>query len=255
MYTDFSSLLAIATVLTGLLVLFDRSCLKRRRGGRWLRVVMEQAHSFFPALLVVCLVRGFMVEPFRIPSGSMKPTLVEGDFILVNKYIYGWRLPALGWEIKKRGDPQRGDILVFRYPKNVNVDFIKRVVAVPGDRVAYKNNRLVINGQILPLSEPAFRYDHNGSGQVWPVKQSFEEWEPGKKHAIYQREGHGYDMEEQVVPQGYYFAMGDNRNNSGDSREWGLVPRDYVIGKAFYIWMSWDMLEHHVRWNRLGGVT
>src|SRR5579872_5736829 len=164
-YMDFSAFLAIATIVTGLIWLFDVLFLKKRRqalaGSEAQKEskVVEYARSFFPILLVVFVLRAFIVEPFRIPSGSMKPTLLEGDFILVNKYIYGLRLPIFGSKLMDTHEPQRGDIFVFRYPKDTSIDFIKRVVGVPGDKISYKNKTIYVNGKELPKEFIETAYD------------------------------------------------------------------------------------------------
>lgn len=253
-YTDFSSLLAAATVVTGLIWAIDSLFFKRKReqaGERPLPKLVEYSKSFFPILLVVCVLRSFVAEPFRIPSGSMKPTLLEGDFILVNKYIYGLKLPILGTKFIKVDKPQRGDIIVFRFPHDTSIDFIKRVVGLPGDKISYQNKVLSINGQPLKQTYVGSVNEPMGAGH-YIVKQ-YTEALPEKAHAIYlQPSREREDKEEVTVPEGHYFVMGDNRDNSEDSRAWGFVPEALILGKAIFVWMSWDGYDRDIRWSRIG---
>jgi signal peptidase I len=216
-------------------------------------VVIEYARSFFPILLIVLLLRSFLVEPFRIPSGSMMPTLLIGDFILVNKYTYGIRLPVLNTKIVEVGTPKRGDIVVFRFPKDPTVDYIKRVIGLPGDRIAYYNKQVAINGK--PLTQtPVGLYEGDGqeSGALG-VDLLLTEDMGDFSHDILIRKGDPTAREgEFVVPEGQYFVMGDNRDNSNDSRFWGAVPEANLVGKAFFIWMSWNADKTSIVFSRLG---
>jgi signal peptidase I len=216
--------------------------------------LVEMSRSFFPIILIVLVVRSFIVEPFRIPSGSMMPTLLIGDFILVNKFAYGVRLPVLNSRIINTGHPQRGDVTVFRYPENPKIDFIKRIVGVPGDRIAYRNKVLYINGEQVP-QQYLESYVGTGSGNVMTGSRRLHENLIGVKHDILVMPGRnnfGADFET-VVPPGQYFAMGDNRDNSRDSRFWGFLPEENLVGKAFLIWMNWDWQQDGViGWGRLG---
>jgi signal peptidase I len=206
-------------------------------------LVVEYAKSFFPIILAVLVLRSFVVEPFRIPSGSMLPTLLVGDFILVNKYAYGLRLPVLNNRVVDVGSPQRGDVAVFRYPRDPSIDYIKRVVGLPGDRVGYYGKRLHVNGEPVPLTE-------NGSSDAVRCGQEpatrFVEGlgETGHEILVCTRQ---LSIEgEYVVPAGHYFVMGDNRDNSNDSRFWGAVPQENLVGKAFMIWLNVG------EWGRIG---
>lgn len=216
--------------------------------------LVEISRSFFPIILIVLVVRSFVVEPFRIPSGSMMPTLLVGDFILVNKFAYGIRLPVLNTKVIDTGSPERGDIMVFRYPENPKIDYIKRVIGVPGDHILYRNKQLTINGQPAP-QKLLGTYVGEGSGSVMTGARRLEENLLGTEHDILVMPGRnvfGGDFE-YVVPEGQYFAMGDNRDNSRDSRAWGTVPEKNLVGEAFMIWMSWDWdKEYYVDWGRLG---
>ena len=214
-------------------------------------IFVEYSRSLFPVILAVLVLRSFMVEPFRIPSGSMMPTLLAGDFILVNKFAYGVRLPVLDTKIIPVGLPERGDVLVFRYPKNPSIDYIKRVVGLPGDKVAYYNKQLFING------EPAIQaglgvYDAVGAGVSMAGTQMRSEDLTGIQHNILIDTQRGTVEGEFQVPEGRYFVMGDNRDNSNDSRYWGFVPEENLVGKAFMIWMNWDATAGGVTWSRIG---
>lgn len=214
---------------------------------------LEYTASFFPVILVVFVLRSFFFEPFRIPSGSMIPTLQIGDLILVNKYTYGVRLPVIHTKIIDIGSPQRGDVMVFRFPHNPSQDYIKRVVGLPGDKIEYLNRRLTINGVAVP-TRPADKYFEEGRVQYY---NQFIETLGKVEHRIILNDGPGvpiaqgyqhthpqacqYASPEGVtctVPPGHYFMMGDNRDNSEDSRFWGFVPEENIVGRAFFIWMN-----------------
>ncbi len=213
--------------------------------------IVEYAKSFFPVILAVLLLRSFLVEPFRIPSGSMMPTLLVGDFILVNKYAYGIRLPVLNEKVYDIDDPQRGDVVVFRFPKDPGVDYIKRVVGVPGDHIVYRDKTLRINGEQI-AQIPAGTYIGTGSGLSMSGAEIRQEALGNVKHDILVAPRvHGVNADV-VVPEGHYFVMGDNRDNSNDSRYWGFVPDENLVGKAFMIWMNWDSAAGGVNWDRIG---
>jgi signal peptidase I len=212
---------------------------------------VEYAKSFFPIILIVFVMRSFLVEPFRIPSGSMMPTLLVGDFILVNKFTYGVRLPVAGTKILDLGEPERGDVVVFRYPKDPSLDYIKRVVGLPGDRVGYFNKTIYINGKPV-AQEDAGRYVGIGSGFESTGSSQRNEKLGEAEHQILVDTDQRAREGEFVVPQGEYFVMGDNRDRSNDSRFWGTVPEDHLVGKAFMIWMNWDSSAGGVAWGRVG---
>ena len=265
MHFDFEALLTLATVVTGIVWLVDAVYFAPRRrtaepvtqSGAEAQapakprepLVVDYSKSFFPVILLVLLLRSFLAEPFHIPSSSMVPTLLIGDFILVNKYDYGVRLPVLHTKIIKVGEPKRGDVAVFRYPNDPSVDYIKRIIGLPGDHIVYRNKTLYINGVVMqhdalgPYTGPdadgaALSREHLGSvtHEVLTV--------PG----MYSNEG------EWTVPEGEYFAMGDNRDNSSDSRYWGFVPEQNLVGRAFFIWMNWDAFHDSSLWHRVGNV-
>lgn len=264
---DFPLILVLATAITGVVWLLDIVLWapKRRasaaaagaKGDALTEAVgkapylVDLSRSFFPVILIVLLIRSFVVEPFRIPSGSMMPTLLVGDFILVNKFSYGLRLPVLNTRFLDLGSPQRGEIIVFRYPEDPRVDYIKRVIGVPGDTVAYRNKVLYINGTEVP-QKYVTSYVGAGSGAVMTGANVREETLNGSSHQILVvPEGfeHGFEY---TVGEGQYFVMGDNRDNSRDSRFWGTVPEGNLVGKAFFIWMNWDTAAGRIDWGRIG---
>ena len=213
--------------------------------------LVEYAKSFFPVILAVLLLRSFLVEPFRIPSGSMMPTLLVGDFILVNKYAYGIRLPVVNKKIMEVGEPTRGDVVVFRFPKDPGIDYIKRVIGVPGDHVVYRDKTLYINQKKVPqLQEGSYIGTGSGLSMSGADLRSEELGDADHDILVVPRvRGISADV---VVPEGHYFVMGDNRDNSNDSRYWGFVPDDNLVGKAFMIWMNWDSAAGGVGWDRIG---
>ncbi|VWX56405.1 Signal peptidase I [Burkholderiales bacterium 8X] len=291
---NFALLLFLATVVTGIYWLAERFYFlpRRRRAAEALqqsldarraelgrqgitevdrvdpqaqeRLVMQPwwldwTAGLFPVILAVFLLRSFLVEPFKIPSGSMMPTLLTGDLILVNKFTYGFRLPVINTKLTDGTPPARGDVMVFRYPPKPSMDYIKRVIGVPGDEVAYLNKKLTINGQ--PVSkEPLPEYFDE---DVMRYFQHYAEDLGGKKHRLLNdesrraglseaevidfpnRENCRYSVEGVVckVPAGHYFMMGDNRDNSLDSRYWGFVPDKNIVGKAFFVWMNFGNLK------------
>lgn len=212
--------------------------------------LVEYARSFFPIFLIVLLLRSFVAEPFRIPSGSMMPTLLIGDFILVNKFTYGIRLPVLDDKIVELNAPARGDVIVFRSPEDPATPFIKRVVGVPGDHVAYYNKILYINGEAAE-QEIVGKYQGIGSGLSMSGASLREEILDGRVHEILVQPGVPTLEGTMVIPKGHYFVLGDNRDNSRDSRFWGTVPDELLIGRAFFIWMNWDW-GHGIYWDRIG---
>ncbi|MDR1529602.1 MAG: signal peptidase I [Burkholderiales bacterium] len=260
---NFPLILFILTLATGIIWALDRFLWRKKRDKdvptpAWI----DYSGSFFPVLLIVFALRSFVVEPFKIPSSSMRPTLEVGDFILVNKFSYGIRLPIIEKKIIPFGNPKRGDLIVFRYPLNPSQDYIKRVIGVPGDTVEYRDKILTVNGKPLPHL-PDGEYAYLESVGRFETLQRFSETaypkdgersyhvavDPGYPaldlNSVRRFEYQGacayaHDGFRCVVPEGHYWAMGDNRDRSDDSRYWGFVPDDYLRGKAFFIWFNWD---------------
>ncbi len=258
---NFALILFVALAITGGIWLLDALILKRGRDkGASEPMLVEYAKSFFPVILVVFGLRSFLVEPFKIPSGSMMPTLLIGDFILVNKYTYGIRLPVINQKVVEMNNPERGDVMVFRYPNDPGLDYIKRVIGIPGDVVEYRDKQLSINGKPVPSTNTG-TYSYVGNGLNYITAMVYDEHlngtghtmmtEPGKpsvfppqvmdfpsrENCSYNAEGEGFVCK---VPAGQYFMMGDNRDASNDSRYWGFVPDRNIVGKAFFIWMNFD---------------
>ncbi len=227
-------------------------------------VWIEYSGSFFPVIALVFFLRSFLYEPFKIPSSSMVPTLLVGDLILVNKFTYGIRLPVLNQKIIQINDPQRGDVMVFKYPRDMSQDYIKRVVGVPGDKITYENKRLTVNGVEVKYTA----LDDYLDDERLVYNKQYQEALTGVTHRILNNERaptlnpaevqqfpfkeesctYTYDSFTCVVPKGNYFMMGDNRDNSLDSRYWGFVPDKNIVGKAFFVWMNLGNLR------RIGGI-
>ncbi len=255
---NFALILFVLLVVSGALWGADHFYARKRRSvgsnDPWW---VEYGASFFPVILLVFCLRSFVVEPFKIPSESMVPTLVIGDFILVNKWTYGIRVPVINKKIIDVHTPQRGDVMVFRYPKDTSLDFIKRVVGVPGDKIEYLDKKLTVNGVAVPQSQtgdylnarqlsysPSYieklgEAEHrilvdNGT----PAFISQSEQFPFRENCTYTSRGVAC-----TVPAGHYFMMGDNRDHSNDSRYWGFVPEENIVGKAFFIWFNFSDLK------------
>jgi signal peptidase I len=252
---DLAGIFTLLLVASGIILLADWAFFKKRRlsGGEGMIVreplLVQQARSFLPVILIVLLIRAFVVEPFRIPSGSMMPGLIAGDFIFVNKFSYGLRLPVTNTKIVRIGEPQRGDVIVFRLPSDPAIHFIKRLIGLPGDHVVVRNNRLVVNGASIPMKpDGAYAGDQGFSGAKLALERI-----GGAQHVVMfapDREATDFDA---VVPAGHYFFMGDNRNDSEDSRFpiVGFVPERNLVGHAVRIWMNWQ-LPDWPDWRRIG---
>jgi len=254
---NFALILFLLTLATGAIWVADYFWLRKKRPADakdpwW----VEYGASFFPVILAVFLLRSFLAEPFKIPSGSMVPTLLAGDFILVNKYTFGIRLPVINKKVIDMNTPQRGDVMVFRYPENPSLDYIKRVVGLPGDKISYNNKRLSINGEELPLrkiedyvdnrliSTPRFieklgmvEHEILIESDAPPFVTQITQF-PFRNNCHYNTSGVVCE-----VPPGHYFMMGDNRDNSQDSRVWGFVPEENIVGRAFFIWFNFSNLK------------
>ncbi|WP_106477059.1 signal peptidase I [Phytohalomonas tamaricis] len=253
---DFSLVLVVAVAISGLIWLMDIVFWRRARreqlaaaeanagqsldeksrqkvaGDPW---YVDYARSFFPVLLLVLVLRSFLIEPFQIPSGSMRPTLEVGDYIVVNKFTYGLRLPVVNTKFIDIGEPERGDVMVFRFPQDPSVNFIKRVIGLPGDRIRYEGKQLYINDE--PVEKDLLLENPPEN----PGEELYQEYLGDVEHPIYNNpQDAGPQMREVTVPPGYYFMMGDNRDHSNDSRYWGFVPEENIVGKAFAVWMHWQ---------------
>jgi signal peptidase I len=253
---SFAAFLLLLLVVTGAVWLLDKYLLRKSRGGAKQPWWVEYSISFFPVILIVFLLRSFLVEPFKIPSSSMVPTLLVGDFILVNKFTYGIRLPVANRKVVELGSPRAGDVMVFRFPDDPSLDYIKRVIGVPGDRVEYRNKRLSINGRAVPLRQ----VDDYLSRERMQFSRRYVETLNGVEHQILVDDdapaalmpGRAFPFSANcnynssglacTVPPGHYFVMGDNRDNSSDSRVWGFVPDGNIVGKAFFIWLNLNEL-------------
>jgi signal peptidase I len=302
---DFSLVLLLLSVGTGVVWLIDHLVVRRRRDAAAAAAkpqpitlaepgTVDYARSFFPVAFIVLIVRAFIFEPFRIPSDSMMPTLLDGDFIVVNKYAYGLRWPVLNEKFLDIGEPQRGDVVVFRYPPKPNINYIKRLVGLPGDRVEIRDDQLIINGEPVKLSpidrftdgcyvdmglaeETLGEHTHQvltcrspdgltglfGYGAPDPSRhppvcdrKRFREMYNGSRFCRESAPGQGRDSGDErfeVVPPGHFLMIGDNRDNSQDSREWGLVPEKNLVGKATRIWFNFDLQRDKVvNWSRIG---
>ena len=247
MSINLALILTLLTVFTGIVYLLDVFVWHdSKRGGDERRVrrqtLVEYSRSFFPVLLIVLVIRSFVFEPFRIPSGSMMPTLLQGDFIFVKKFSYGLRLPVTETKILETGEPERGDVVVFRLPQNPSINYIKRVVGLPGDTIVYEDHRLTINGELVELER---------SPDATPAEPVYLEHLDARMHEILITNSYSVKDGIYTVPAGHYFVMGDNRDNSKDSRFIEAIPESHLVGEAVRVWMHMDGLSWP-RWDRVG---
>ena len=247
MSINLALVLTLLTAITGIVYLLDvfvwhdsKRSDDERRGGR--QTLVEYSRSFFPVLLIVLVIRSFVFEPFRIPSGSMMPTLLQGDFIFVKKFSYGLRLPVTETKILETGAPERGDVVVFRLPQEPSINYIKRVVGLPGDTLVYEDHRLTINGELVELER---------SPDASPAEPVFLEHLDNRIHEILITNSYSVKDGIYTVPDGHYFVMGDNRDNSKDSRFIEAIPESHLVGEAVRVWMPMDGLSWP-RWDRVG---
>ena len=280
MHFDFEAFLTLATVVTGVVWLIDALLFAPKRkaalppaaeGDEPSKprdpVLVDYSKSFFPVILLVLVLRSFLAEPFHIPSSSMVPTLLVGDFILVNKYQYGLRLPVIHTKLTQGRSPQRGDVVVFHFPeesaaafcmstpdcamdevkRSIGTDFIKRVVGLPGDHIVYRNKTLYINGVAMQHTS----LGTYGGPDTGGADLNQEKFGDNVHQTLTMQNGYSHEGE-WTVPAGEYFMMGDNRDNSWDSRYWGFVPEKDLVGKAFFIWMNWDAFHDSSLWHRVG---
>lgn len=248
---SFPLFLTLAMLITGAISLVDLLYLrkKRRQQGVEQSKWVEYARSFFPVLLLVWVIRSFVVQPYRVPSGSLLPTVRAGDFIAANQFAYGLRLPVLRYKFFNWGEPKKGDIALFHWPVDRSVIFVKRVIGTPGDHIVYKNKTLYINGQKMEQQPAGEGYDPHRHESTVKKLENLD----GIQHSIYIDPAQPAKSPMDVtVPEGHYFMMGDNRDDSDDSRMWGFVADRDLVGKAFIVWFSWDSSSYSVRWDRIG---
>lgn len=240
---NFALFMLAALLLTGLIWLLDIVWLRKSRAQDAKEpMLVEYSKSFFPVILAVFLIRSFLVEPFKIPSGSMMPTLLVGDFILVNKYTYGLRVPVINNTFFEMKHPQRGEVMVFRFPRDPSLDYIKRVIGLPGDKIEYRNKQILVNGQPVPQQQNGY-YEYVAPGLNQITLRRLAEQLGEHQHDILIDDSNPVLDGEITVPDGHYFVMGDNRDNSRDSRFWGFVPEQNIVGKAFFIWLNFSDLS------------
>jgi signal peptidase I len=244
-------ILTLLSAATGAVVAFNHFYYEKQSssaggaGGRILDTVIEYSRSFFPVLLFVLIIRSFIFEPFRIPSGSMMPTLLQGDYIFVKKYTYGLRWPVIEKKFLEVSEPKRGDVVVFRLPSNTSINYIKRVVGLPGDTIVYQDHQVTVNGRLMSMAKhPDTKLDDSGLIFIEQLDDREHEIRIADL-GIRSREG-VYE-----VAEGHYFMMGDNRDNSQDSRYIGSIPETHLVGEAVRIWMHMDGLEWPT-WSRIG---
>lgn len=248
---NFALCLVVLSFVSGSIYLLDLLLwAKKRKPDQKPTRVIEYSRSFFPVFFIVLLLRSFLVEPFRIPSGSLEPTLLVGDFLAVNKFAYGLRLPVWEKKILPIANPKTGEIVVFRWPPDPSYDYIKRAVGVPGDKIVYHNKILTINGQEMKQTFVEYTTDESSGKAVAKYRENLN----GVEHYIFVRPDVAAIDFEVEVPQGQYFMMGDNRDDSADSRFWGFVSDKYLRGKAFVVWMSWNSNTDMVRWSKIGNL-
>ena len=262
MNIDFALVLVVLTSFTGFVWLVDTLLFKQKRMDRAVQksiaqprepVIVEYSRSLFPVLLIVLLFRSFLFEPFKIPSGSMIPTLLVGDFIVVNKFSYGVRLPVLNTKILEVASPERGAVVVFRYPSDPSINFIKRAVGLPGDTIVYRDKQLYVNGELID-DKPTGRFESNDVKCSTPAADAllFDELLGAESHQILMHDRSGGRNGQWVVPEGHYFMMGDNRDRSNDSRMWGFVPEENLLGRAIGIWLNFDFEKGCADLSRVG---
>lgn len=222
--------------------------------------IVNFCREFFPVIMIVLILRAFIFEPFRVPSNSMMPTLLTGDFILVNKFSYDLRAPLTNSKIIPISKPKRGDVIVFRYPnyeKNKmysNANFIKRIVALPGDKISYRKDKLIVNDIIISYDNIGSYQGVNSGKEMSGNTELIENIAQNKHNILINPDSSSLGFSTITVPDGHYFVMGDNRSNSSDSRYWGFVPESYIIGKAIAIWMHWDFNYNDINLSRIGVI-
>lgn len=252
---DFLNILTLLMIFTGVVALIDWLWRRRRpyeRQPGLAGLLVEYARSFFPVFLAVVLVRAFVFQPYRVPSGSLEPTVIPGDFIFVTQFNYGLKLPLWDKTIVSVGHPERGQIALFRWPVNPALTFVKRVIGVPGDHISYVNKILTVNGQVCSQQYVGAFNEIMGDGRLKPVNRYRENLRGVQHDMIVDPAAPAIHFKDLVVPKGMYFMMGDNRDDSDDSRSWGFVPQENFIGRARYVWFNVQWHPWIVRWERIG---
>jgi len=248
---NFALILVLLSFVSGLIYLLDvLFWAKKRKPNEQPNRVIEYSRSFFPVFFIVLLMRSFLVEPFRIPSGSLAPTLFVVDFVAVNKFAYGLRLPVWEKKILPVSNPETGEIAVFRWPPEPKFDFIKRVIGVSGDHISYHDKVLSVNDKQAKQTFAGYTIDESSGKAVTRYSENLN----GTVHDIFIRTDVPAVDFDIVVPEGYSFMMGDNRDDSADSRFFGYVPDSNLRGKAFLVWMSWNSKTDSVRWSKIGSI-
>ncbi len=251
-YFDIPLVLTTITVVLAGIILLDKIYLAKRREKLGLQrsKVVAVAYDLCSVFLIVLVVRSFIFQPYRVPSGSLMPTIMPGDFILVEQYRYGLRLPVFNTKIWSIGSPKYGDLALFRYPVDPQRIFIKRIVGLPGDHVVYRNKQLMVNDQLMQQEEIGITLDQS-TDPFLPVTLKIENLN-GTRHYLYHKDYNLAPEVDCIVPEGHFFVLGDNRDSSNDSRMWGMVPENHLVGRACLIWFSWDKTHHRIRFNRIG---
>lgn len=246
----FPLILTLIVVFSGVVYALDMLVWSEKRKTDEVPAIIDYSRSLFPVLLIVLIIRSFLFQPYRVPTGSLEPTVLPNDFLLVTQYSYGLRWPVINKQFLSTGKPKVGDIAVFRFPLNPKVDFVKRVVGVPGDQIEYINKVLYLNGKeaTQTIVGPGIDIEDNKNIPVTVKKEDLN----GVEHEILVN-NNTYSQDFSVtVPDGYYFMMGDNRDSSYDSRDWGFVPEENLVGKGLYVLISWNSETHRPRWDRFG---
>lgn len=256
MVFDFLNILSLLAIFSGIICLVDIIWHRVKKipiqKNTKHTMIIDYVRSFFPILLIVLIIRSLLFQPYRVPTGSLEPTIMPGDLILVNQYDYGLYFPLWNKKFVTIGEPKRGQIALLRWPVNPAVTFVKRVIGLPGDHISYQNKVLSINGKKISQRFIKDILEIGDDGKTWKAKE-YEENLNGIKHLILCRlDRPAQNFKDLLVPKGKYFVMGDNRDDSDDSRSWGFVSTNAFIGRALFVWMSWDSHNHRVRWHRIG---
>lgn len=251
---DFLNILVLLTVFTGVVTLVDALMRRKRNIPNKIKhpLIIEYSRSFFPVFLVVVIIRSFIFQPYRVPTGSLEPTVIPGDLIFVTQYNYGLKLPLWEKTLIPIGEPQRGQIALFRWPVNPKLTFVKRVIGVPGDHISYTNKVFTINGKKMEQHYVGTFEEVLSGGKTQTVKRYAENLEGTKHYILINPNVPAQDFKDLLVPPNSYFMIGDNRDDSDDSRSWGFVPKQDFIGRALFVWFNIQFDPFKLRWNRIG---